>query len=205
MGLYVSNVGNLSAHILYAYGTLPQDPVVAGTYRHTPAATGNAQTTIGFTALAWNHGCGVWAADNDRRVYLNGGSKGTNATDLAIADTIKMSFAVDYQATGQTYWYKGRIAEAAIWNVALTDAEAAVLGAGYCPLFVRPQSLVSYWPLIRDEDLDRVGVTNLTPINAPTIEEHAPILYPHGPSPGRAAPVTGAAPMKGWGWGWTGA
>ena len=62
---------------------------------------------------------------------------------------------------------------------ALTDAEAAILAAGYSPLFVRPQSIRAYWPLIRGS-ADRVGGFALTEHNAPTVEDQSPVIYPYG-------------------------
>lgn len=44
-------------------------------------------------------------------------------------------------------YFDGDIAEAAIWNVALSDAEIAMLAKGLSPLRVRPASLVSYVPM----------------------------------------------------------
>ena len=58
-------------------------------------------------------------------------------------------------ATKQNYC-DGSLAEAAIWNAALSDAEVAALATGVSPLLVRPGSLVFYAPLARDL-LDRVG------------------------------------------------
>jgi len=46
------------------------------------------------------------------------------------------------------------IAEAAIWNVDLDDAEVSAYNAGMSPVRIRPQSLVLYSQLIRDEDRD---------------------------------------------------
>ena len=53
----------------------------------------------------------------------------------------------------------------------------AGLDAGYSPLFVRPQNLVFYAPLVR-EAVDIVGGVALTPTNSPTISVHPPIIYP---------------------------
>lgn len=37
----------------------------------------------------------------------------------------------------------------AIWDVALSDAEVALLSRGASPMLVRPEALVEYWPMIR--------------------------------------------------------
>jgi hypothetical protein len=91
----------------------------------------------------------------------------------------------------------GSIAEAAIWNVALTDAKVAILAAGFSPLFVDPQSLVAYWPLVRDTDDDVVGGYDMTAYNTPTVASHPPkIFYPVSPhSVYFAAAAADAMPM----------
>lgn len=137
-------------------------------------------TTAGPNANTWHHVCGVAAADNDRAVFLDGGSKGVSVVNIALANATDV--VIGARALIPSLWFfSGRIAEAAIWNINLTDAEAAILGAGYSPLFVRPQNLVAYWPLIRDEDQDRVGGYDLTPFNAPSIAAHPPVIYPAPP------------------------
>ena len=70
----------------------------------------------------------------------------------------------------------GSIAEPAVWNVVLTDAEVAILGAGFSPLFVRPQNLVFYPDLIRGLN-DKVGGLTLT-ANGTVVSAHPPIIYP---------------------------
>lgn len=75
----------------------------------------------------------------------------------------------------------GLIAEAAIWNAALTDAEVAVLAAGYSPLLVRSQSLVFYIPLVR-EILDVVGGVTITNNNGSTVGDHCRIILPTRPT-----------------------
>lgn len=134
-------------------------------------------TTSDVTLNTWNHALGVAAASNDRRVYLDGGSKATSssiatdtnldATGIGITPKKTIDWAMD-----------GYVAEAFLYNIALTDADALILAAGYSPLFVKPENLVAYWPLIRDEDQDRVGGYDLTPISAPTITPHPPVIYP---------------------------
>ena len=72
------------------------------------------------------------------------------------------------------------IAEAAVWNVDLTDAEVAILAAGYSPLFVRPQFLVAYWSLFGDSspEPDIIGGYDMTLNNGPTQATHPIIHYP---------------------------
>jgi hypothetical protein len=106
----------------------------------------SATTTTVFGLNAWHHGAAVFAATNDRRAYLDGGGKGTNAVNRAIAGLDRTSIGRAGDSTPSLY-FSGRIAEAAIYNVALTDDEVAQLAKGASPLLVRPDALVAYWPL----------------------------------------------------------
>lgn len=49
---------------------------------------------------------------------------------------------------GGASFINGRIAEVGVWNVALSAAEVASLSKRYSPRLIRPQSLVSHWPLM---------------------------------------------------------
>ena len=72
----------------------------------------------------------------------------------------------------------GSIAEVAFWSTALSDAEVAILAKGYSPLFVQPQNLFFYAPLIRDliDYIEAQSFSNY--INAPDISVHPSIIYP---------------------------
>jgi hypothetical protein len=110
----------------------------------TTAAT--AVTTATFAANAWAHAAAVFTSGTSRAAYLNGGNKVSNTT----SSTPGTPDAVDVGRMMQTTknYMNGRLAEAAVWNVALTDAEVAALAAGVSPLRVRPANLVAYWPLL---------------------------------------------------------
>jgi len=149
-------------------------------YTYTAAGGYSAETTTTFTDNTWFHACGVFAASDSRAAYINGGGKGTNATNVVPAG-INTTTVGD--AGSGTIYFSGAIAEAAIWNVALTDDEVAMLAKGFSPLFIRPQNLVAYWPLVR-ADQDVVGGYDLTPVNSPTIAAHPPQIL-------RPAPVLG--------------
>ena len=67
--------------------------------------------------------------------------------------------------------YTGRIADAAIWNAALTAAEIASLAKGMTCDKIRPQNLVFYAPLVRDLNDQKGGLT-ITNNNAATVAAH---------------------------------
>lgn len=124
----------------------------------------------------WHHVCAVYAAVDDRRCYLDGGNKGTESTSITPSGIDRTAIGQVGDSTPGRY-LESRVAEAAIWNRALTDAEVLMLSKAYSPSFV-PQSLVAYWPLVRDADTDIVGGFNLTAFNAPTVANHPRIIYP---------------------------
>jgi hypothetical protein len=74
-------------------------------------------------------------------------------------------------------YYSGRVAEAAIWSVALADAEIAALAAGVLPYRVRPGSLLAYWPLWgqHSPEIDLAKGTFPLPVTGATLGNHAPV------------------------------
>ncbi|MHC4475710.1 MAG: LamG domain-containing protein [Planctomycetota bacterium] len=141
-----------------------------------------AETSSGFSVDTWHHGCGVWVSTNERRAYIDGGNEGTylaNKSPTGI-DVVSVGRVSDASPGG---YYDGLLAEAAIWDSALSESEVAVLAKGYSPLFVRPESLVMYWPLVREsdgenEDIDKVGGYDLVDYNGPGDAAHPRVLYP---------------------------
>ena len=72
--------------------------------------------------------------------------------------------------------WDGLIAEAAVYNAALTAAEVASLAKGMTPDKIRPQNLVYYAPLVRDL-IDQKGGVTITNNNGATVANH-PRIYP---------------------------
>ena len=69
------------------------------------------------------------------------------------------------------------IAEFAVWDAILTADEFAMLGAdGFSPLLIRPQSLVEYVPLVRDNVSRKLSIGTLTGAAA---QPHPRIIYPY--------------------------
>ncbi len=138
------------------------------------AVTGNA-----FMADTWHHLIAVWASDTSRSIMLDGdiGNKGTNATDLAIANIDNAVIgAQHFLGSPAATFFEGLIGECGIWDTGLTDAQGVALSKGYSPLLVRPQNLVAYWSLVRGLN-DIVGGFNFTNTNT-TIAPHPRIIYP---------------------------
>ncbi len=162
-------------HALQARGDQAGDPVSAATFVGGVADTRKS----GIVANTWMHATGVWAATNSRKVYLNGVGSTPNTTSKTVTALNVTRFATI--STGFDH-LDGSIAEAGMWNVALTQAEINILAAGYSPLLVRPQNLALYLPFIRDDDEDLIGGLSFIAVNGPSISSHPRVFYIAPPS-----------------------
>lgn len=143
-----------------------------------------------YTTDVWQHACAVFAGAQERHLYLNGGNKASNTTDSQPwnAGLDETFIGADRMSANPFWWISGHIAEAAIWNLALIEAEVAALAKGFSPLLIRPDRLVAYWPLIRGIN-DRVGGYNMT-ASGTTVSEHPRVIYPSGIIVPSFAPAT---------------
>jgi hypothetical protein len=133
-----------------------------------------AITSTTFTNGQWHHAAGVFVANNERQAYLNGGGKGTSVVSAAPVGVNHTDLA-----HGAYSLFAGDIAEAAIWNVALTDEEIAVLAKGFSPLCLwhRLPNLVVYQDLMRP--LNRPGIgPAMTAVGGTNIADHPRMIYP---------------------------
>lgn len=154
---------------------------------------GTSQTGVTFNA--WNHFCGVFTNASTIVGYLNGVA-GSTVGAGSPTPTVNTTGVGAFNGLNN---HSGNIAEAAIWNVALTADERAMLAAGFSPLFVRPSALVAYWPLIGrfSPEIPRKGTAELTVGNGVGVADHPRIIYPSGPRiVTKAAPVTPTPPVE---------
>lgn len=107
-------------------------------------------------------------------VYLNGVlAASTAAATMSVATNPTPS--VLSGAAGTAEFDDGLVAEVAYWNTNLTSDEMNGLGAaGMSPLSVRPQSLVTYWPLVSDV----IALIGNVQSSGLTVTTHAPVIYP---------------------------
>jgi len=138
-------------------------------------ASADVDTTTTASAASWNHACGVFAANNNRTVYLNAGGAATNTNSVSVGSSSECFVGARRLNGALGTYYTGLIAEVGIWNAALTAAEIASLADGMTCDKVRPQSLVFYAPLIRDLQDVRGGLT-ITNNNSATVATH-PRVY----------------------------
>lgn len=175
MSLYDSATDNTNNHRLNLEATTGK--VVARTV-NSAGTLGAAVTTAGASSGTWLHACGVWASATSRTAYVNGGSANTNATNLT-PGALNATGLGAFLDTVPDRYFNGALMEVAIWNVALGSAEVAVIGSNaICPLLVRPEALVAYWPLIGglSPEPDYVGGFNLT-VNGAVESDHGRMHY----------------------------
>ncbi len=150
---------------------------VGWTARDIGAASAFGPTAI--TLDVWEHACGMEVSSSSRFAFLNG-AKGTEQSATVTPDGADRVAIGRLGDSSPAFYMNGSIAEVAIWDVGLTDAEVVILAAGFSPLFVRPQSRIHYWPLIgrMSPEIDLVGGFDLTAFSSPTASDHPPIIYP---------------------------
>lgn len=140
-------------------------------------SSGSAAAQSGASAVtagSWQSCVGVEDSSASREVLVDAVSKATDGTSSSPTGTNAIYVGVR-NSNGLGFFAGGAIADVAVWNVALTDAEIASLAKGFSPRRIRPQSLVFYAPLLRNlQDLRR-GLA-LTAVNSPTVANH-PRVY----------------------------
>ena len=135
----------------------------------------NATTTTNYTAGAWQHACGTFSATNARAAYLGGGGKGTNATLRVPSGLTTTAIGA---LSGGTVVLAGSVAEATIWNIALSDAQVADLAKGFDPRFIRPDAIVAHWSLMgrSSPEPDFIGGFDMALTGTPGQASHPRII-----------------------------
>ncbi len=154
---------------------------------HNPT-TNAAVTSTGYTINTWHHACGIWATPTDSRSFIDGGSKGTDATNVTPVNLDRTSIGAEARSISY-FPVSGMLAEVAIWDLSVWPGATDVLKAdgferivaslakGYTPDHF-PLGLVAYWPLIRTIN-DKVGGYSLT-ASGTTVSNHPRVILPHG-------------------------
>lgn len=124
----------------------PADPILVQ-HLDDAATAGNARSTAGYSSATWQHFAGIWLSSTSRTVYLDGGNNATDTTSVSTT-TVNVSGLGVLERQTPSNFFPGDLAEFGLWNVALTTDEITALSKGISPQMIRPQSLVSYSPLI---------------------------------------------------------
>lgn len=171
----LGNNGAQGVWRLAAMGGVGGDPVRAQK-QSDAGATAQADTTTGFSANTWHHACAVFNSNTSRSAYLDGGSAATNTTSVT-DPTADFTAVGTMLRSAATQFMSGRQADAAIWNVALTQSEIQALSKGFPAHLIRPQNLVAYWPLngLQSPEVDLSGNANNLTLVGTAKANHAPI------------------------------
>ena len=160
--------------------------VKASVYDGVSANSGSNAGAV--TANVWCHAAAMFRSTTYRLAYTNG-TAGTANTASRVpanaADTFQIG-AIRYASNAHFGAAPNcLIAEVGFWNVELTAAEILELAAGYSPLFVCPESLVAYYPLIRGDasgdEPDYMGGLKMVEQGTVAIAAHARVFYPSSP------------------------
>jgi hypothetical protein len=170
--LALGNSGEDTQNAIRANGTTIQ----AASFQSS-SASADIGAALSNGVLA--HVAGVFRGPADRSAYLNGGSRANSATSRTVSAFSRARIGVRARSTLAEYG-QGEIAEAAVWNIDLNDAEIAALGRGFSPLLIRRQNLIAYWPMIgrASAEPDLVGGFTLTLANAPSQATHPRVRAP---------------------------
>jgi hypothetical protein len=125
---------------------------------------GSNSAAVGtYTLQNWHHGAAVFYTTGSRYAFCDAVRSSQSSTVRTV--NVNPSNLLIGQGSGGDFNlpqpYNGRIAEVGVWNVGLTDAEIAILAKGIKPIYVRPESLLYYVPLVRDIN-DHVGGLEFT-------------------------------------------
>ena len=138
-----------------------------------------------LSADEWFHAAAVFINDTSRKVYFNGTTSAEQTDNNSGPATVNETTIGVWSDDGVlTAPFEGRLAEAGVWNVALSDSEMEALAAGMSPLMVRPDALKAYWPLFPGEGAgdatDWAGSNPMVEGGTVTATAHPPqIIYPH--------------------------
>lgn len=131
-----------------------------------------ASTTTTPSADTW-YAFGQSDDGSNLRAWLNGVNEATATSAISANKPVWLSILNELLSNGatvQSQFSNGEVAECAFWRAALTADEFNALAKGFSPRRIRPQSLVSYMPLVRiTQDFKGIAWTE---VNSPTVTDH---------------------------------
>lgn len=163
------DTGATDRFVLQAAGAISGDPVRLQITQS--GTTSNAAVSAsGYTANNWWHAAGVFTSATSRKAFISGTGGTADTANIAPSGVNRTGIGYHITSGSRATFTNGRIAEAAIWNVALTDDEVASLATGIRPSLIRPDSLVFYAPLVREAADYRNGISMT--VSGATVADH---------------------------------
>ena len=129
----------------------------------------------------WYHVAAVFVSSTERYLYLNGSPVATNTSaPITGWSGHRMLVGTRYDGSAFGQFADGRIAEVALWNVALTATQVYSLGAGKDPRTVSSTAPILYWPMFGEfsPEIPYTSALTLTLSNSPTKADHPPVTRP---------------------------
>jgi len=120
VSIYDFDAVNVS-HRIQLRGPAGGDPISA--ISQSGAAVGQADAAIGFTAGKWHFVAGVFSSATLRTVYVDGGHPGSDVTNVTPANLSHTGIGAWGSTSIYVNFMSGQIADARIYNRALTAAE----------------------------------------------------------------------------------
>lgn len=159
-------------HELRFAGATAGDPVMYSV--STGSGNQDTVTTTGGSSGVWTHACAVGFTATNRSAFKDGQDEGTGTTNRTPLNLDRLSIGLLARVTTPLFPMVGRIAEVAVWDVALSDTEVLELAGGVPPTAVQSADLVAYWPLVSDAE-DAIGSNDLTVNGAVLDADHPPL------------------------------
>ena len=126
-----ASAGNAELFDMVLGGAIGGDPLRAVSW--DGGSLDIADTSIGYSANAWQHLAGVFGSTVSRAAYIGGGSKGTNSGGSSPAG-LDASEIGRWAGADHRTPLDGSMHSVSGWDSVLTDAQVAELGAGRNPL-----------------------------------------------------------------------
>jgi hypothetical protein len=123
---------------------------------------------------AWMHATAVCVSPSSRFVILNGTNKIENTAIRTPIGLNSINLGAENPLNTRGGFLNGYIAEAGIWNAALTDDEVLSLSKGFAPSLIRPSNLKFYNRCIQKSQ-DLYEGRALTEVNI--TKTHHPRIY----------------------------
>ncbi len=147
------------------------------------AATRTWRTTATASTGTWVHAVGTFTSTSTITAYLNGNGAGSYPAATSATWPTFNTTSIGALRRSSLLYALGDVAECAVWSAVLSNAEIDQLANGYCPLLVRPQSLVNYWPLhgragAAGDEEDWFGSLAMAQTSSPGVVDHPRIIYP---------------------------
>lgn len=115
--------------------------IAEGNYGGT---TGTSQSSSTLSTGTWYHVAGIFNGNASRTVYVDGIAGTTNTTAITTANYSRPTVGTRNRAGTFGAYFDGKVAECAVWTVALNDDEIVSLARGFRASLIRPLSLRYY-------------------------------------------------------------